>query len=307
MTQLAAPQMPAAPAPVAPVIFNPRLARRRALGWLFAGLCLAMSLFAFVILFALLTRVWMDGAQFLSWRFLTEFPSQLEPTSSGIKNALWGTIWLIAWTAAFSVPIGVGAAIYLEEYAAHNWLTRFIQLNISNLAGVPAIVYGILGLTLFVRWLHLGQSILAGSLTMTLLVLPVVIIASREALAAVPKTIRLAAYALGATRWQTIRHHVLPAAVPGIMTGLILSLSRAIGEAAPLVVIGALAYVNSVPESWWDDFTVLPIQIFNWSSYPDPIFQNLAATAILVLLVILLAMNATAIVIRAARQKGRRQ
>ena len=286
--------------------FHPRLARRRVMGRIFAGLCLAMSLFAFVVLFTLLTRVWLDGARFVSLRFLSEFPSQLDPTSSGIKNALWGTVWLIGLTAAFSIPIGVGAAVYLEEYATRNVLTHFIQVNISNLAGVPSIVYGILGLTLFVRWLHFGQSILAGALTMTLLVLPVVIIASREALSAVPKTIRLAAYALGATRWQTIRHHVLPAAIPGIMTGLILSLSRAIGEAAPLVVVGALAYVNSVPNSWWDDFTVLPIQVFNWSTYPDPVFQNLAAAAILVLLVILMAMNATAIVIRATRQKGRR-
>lgn len=297
--------VPATP-PAVRLQFNPRLARRRFMGTLFVGLCLAMTLFAVVVLVVLLTRVWIDGHQFLSWRFLTEFPSQLEPTTSGIRNALWGTIWLIGLTALFVIPVGIGAAVYLEEYAGRNRLTNFIQLNISNLAGVPSIVYGILGLALFVRWLHLGQSILAGALTMALLSLPVVIIASREALAAVPKTIRLAAFALGATRWQVVRHHVLPAALPGILTGLILALSRAIGEAAPLVVVGAMAFVNSVPQSWWDDFTVLPIQIYNWSSYPDPVFLNLSAAAILVLLVILLAMNASAIIIRATHQRGGR-
>lgn len=286
--------------------FQPRLERRRALGWVFGAICLMMSLTAFVVLFTLLARVWIEGAQFISWKFLTELPSRFTPEASGIHTAIWGSIWLIGLTALFSVPVGVGAAIYLEEYARRNWLTKFIQLNIANLAGVPSIVYGILGLTLFVRWLNFGQSLLTGALTMSLLVLPVVIIASREALAAVPKSIRLASYALGATRWQTIRHHVLPAAVPGIMTGLILGLSRAIGEAAPLVVIGALAFVSSAPSSWRDDFTALPIQIFSWSQEADPVFQKLAAAAILVLLGILLALNATAVVIRASRQKGRR-
>jgi phosphate transport system permease protein len=201
-------------------------------------------------------------------------------------------------TAAFAVPIGIGAALYLEEYASRNWLNRIIQTNIANLAGVPSIVYGILGLALFVRTMSLGRSVLAGSLTMALLVLPIVIIASQEALRAVPSSLREAAYGVGASRWQVVFHQVLPAAMPGILTGIILALSRAIGEAAPLIMIGALAFVPFVPHSPMDGFTVLPIQIFNWASRPQAAFGKDAAAAIIVLLAVLLSMNAIAIILR---------
>jgi phosphate transport system permease protein len=218
-------------------------------------------------------------------------------------------------TALISVPVGVGAAIYLHEFAGTNRFTRFIQLNIANLAGVPSIVYGILGLTLFVRgWqielfgkprdLSFGRSVLAGALTMSLLILPVIIIATREALAAVPQSLRLGAYALGATRWQTVRHHVLPAALPGMMTGVILALSRAIGEAAPLIMLGALTYVAFVPSSPLDAFTALPIQIYYWSDQPQVEFHHLAAAGIIVLLAVLLSMNAVAIAIRTWQQRN---
>jgi phosphate transport system permease protein len=251
-------------------------------------------------------------------------PSQTFPERSGVASALWGTIWLMVFTAAISIPTGVGAAIYLEEYAPRNRFTRFIHLNIANLAGVPSIVYGILGLALFVRWLLGSRSVLAGALTLSLLVLPVIIIAAREALLAVPQSIREAAYAVGATRWQCVRSHVLPAASPGILTGIILALSRAIGETAPLIMLGALTYVDFVPGEWsaqyaatpgglwhWlkdalhSPFTSLPIQTYNWTSQPDDVFRQLAAAAIIVLLVILLSMNALATGIRAWQQRHR--
>jgi len=195
----------------------------------------------------------------------------------------------------------------LARPGAEYWrrFTRFLEVNLSNLAGVPSIIYGILGLAIFVRWFDLGRSVLAGSLTMSLLVLPVIVVASREAIRTVPVAFRHAAFALGASRWETIRHHVLPAALPGILTGIILSLSRAIGESAPLVVVGAFGYVAFVPEGPLDDFTVLPIQIFNWTSRPQAEFHSLAAAGILVLLAILLLMNATAVVIRHRAWKSR--
>jgi phosphate transport system permease protein len=208
-------------------------------------------------------------------------------------------------TAAIAVPLGVGSAVYLEEYARKNRFTRLLEVNLANLAGVPSIIYGILGLAVFVRFFHLERSLLAGSLTMSLLVLPVIIVASREAIRSVPAMFRHAAFALGASRWQTVRHHVLPAAVPGILTGIILSLSRAIGETAPLVVIGAFGYVAFVPEGPMDDFTVLPIQIFNWTSRPQKEFHELAAAGILVLLAALLLMNATAVLIRHRARRSR--
>ncbi|MER3513270.1 MAG: phosphate ABC transporter permease PtsA, partial [Chloroflexota bacterium] len=200
-------------------------------------------------------------------------------------------------------PIGLGAAIYLEEYVRQNRLTRFIEINISNLAGVPSIIYGLLGLGLFVRGLDLGRSVLAGGMTMALLVMPTVIVASREAIRAVPLSIRQASFALGATRWQTVRHHVLPYAMPGILTGVILAMSRAIGETAPLITIGALTYVAFDLKGPLDIFTVLPIQIFNWVSLPQKEFHGLAAAGILILLIVLLSMNATAILLRNAYQK----
>lgn len=265
-------------------------------------LFLAATLVGIAALFLLLGDVLRKGAGWLDWQFLTSLPSRF-PQQAGILPALWGSVWLIVLTALFSLPIGVGTAIYLEEYAARGWLTRVIQTNISNLAGVPSIVYGILGLAAFVRALALGRSILAGALTMTLLVLPVVIVASQEAIRAVPGSLRDASYALGATRWQTVYRVVLPAALPGVLTGIILALARALGEAAPLIMIGALMFVPFVPTSPLDQFTVLPIQIFNWTARPQHEFRLIAAAAIIVLLAVLLTMNAAAILLRNKYQK----
>lgn len=286
-------------------LFRPRLGVRRLAGALFAAACLLMTLAAIGMLAVLLVGVGLDARGWLSGHFLTNFPSTLYPERAGIWSALIGTVWIIGLTSLFSIPVGIGAAIYLEEYARKNWFSRFVHLNIANLAGVPSIVYGILGLAMFVRFCHLGRSVLAGALTMSLLVLPVIIIAAREALTAVPDSIRHAAYALGATRWQVIWHHVLPAALPGTCTGIILALSRAVGEAAPLLMIGALTYVAFVPAGPLDTFTAMPIQIFDWASRPQSEFHGLAAAAIVVLLVILLSMNALAIGVRGWFQRRR--
>jgi phosphate transport system permease protein len=277
--------------------FRPRTRLRRAIGSLCATLFLAATLVGIVALVILLADVLSDGAGTLSWEFINAFPSRFA-SRAGIKPALWGSLWILALTAAFAFPLGVGTAIWLEEYAPRNRLTTIIQTNIANLAGVPSIVYGILGLALFVRALALGRSIIAGALTLTLLILPVIIIAAQEAIRAVPSSIRQGALALGATRWQTVRHQVLPLAMPGILTGTILALSRAVGETAPLILVGALAFVPFVPRGPTDGFTVLPIQIFNWISRPQPEFHRLAAAGILVLLVLLLGLNAAAILLR---------
>ena len=234
----------------------------------------------------------------LDWGFLTSFPSRF-PANAGIKAALFGSLWLIGLTALFSLPTGVAAAVWLEEYQVRkNWLSRLVEVNISNLAGVPSIIYGLLGLGIFVRALQLERSVLSGALTMSLLVLPIIIINTREALRAVPRSQREAAYALGATRSQVVAGVVLPSALPGILTGLILALSRAIGETAPLITIGALTFIAFVPTSPMDPFTVLPIQIFNWVSRPQKEFHAIAASGILVLLVVLLGMNALAVILR---------
>ncbi len=277
--------------------FSPRLPLRKALGRLFYLLFFASILVSIAGLVTLVAQVTMEGLPWLDWGFLTSYPSRF-PEQAGIKSALAGTLWLMGLTAAFTVPVGVGAAIYLEEYAPRNWLTRAIEVNISNLAGVPSIVYGLLGLAVFVQWLALGRSILAGALTISLLVLPIVILASREAIRAVPEGHRQAAYALGATQWQVIKGVVLPSALPGILTGTILAMSRAIGEAAPVIAISALVYLTFVPTDPLDRFTVLPIQIFNWVSRPQEAFHGLAAAGILVLLMVLLSMNALAIYLR---------
>lgn len=286
-------------------LFRGNLAARRRIGSLFRLLFLLATLAGVVLLAVLVADVLRNGTPWLGWSFLTNFPSRF-PEQAGIKAALWGTIWLIGLTALFSIPVGIGAAIYLEEYARRNWLNTLIEINIANLAGTPSIVYGILGLSIFVRWLALGRSVLAGALTMSLLILPVTIIASREALRAVPNSIRLAAFALGATQWQTVRAHVLPAALPGILTGVILALSRAIGETAPLIMIGALTYVAFTPAGPMDSFTALPIQVFNWASRPQREFYGLAAAGILLLLVVLLTMNAAAIWLRYRSQRSAR-
>jgi phosphate transport system permease protein len=274
-----------------------RLGRRHRRGTLYRRASLAAALVGVLTLVVLLADVLLDGAGRLTPEFLSSFPSR-RPEAAGIKAALWGSLWMIGLTALMAFPLGVGAAIYLEEYASANWVNRLIEVNIANLAGVPSIVYGLLGLELFVRALSFGRSLLAGAATMALLVLPIVIIAAREAIRAVPPSIREASYALGATRWQTTRHHVLPSAMAGILTGTILALSRAIGETAPLIMIGALTFIAFVPENVLDPFTALPIQIFNWVNRPQPGFHANAAAGILVLLVVLLAMNATAIVLR---------
>lgn len=286
-------------------LFVPRIEHRRRMGRLFTVVCASMSAVGLLVLGVLIVRVLWEGASWVSLTFLTNFPSVLDPESAGIKSALWGSVWLIAITGLCAVPIGVASAVYLEEYAPRNLFSRFIQLNISNLAGVPSIVYGILGLTVFVRWFRFDRSVLAGGCTLAVLVLPVIIIASREALLAVPRSIRLAAYALGATRWQTVWSHVLPAALPGIMTGIILGVSRAMGEAAPLIMLGAMTYVPFVPKGPFDAFTSLPIQIYSWTDQPQPEFHHLAAAGILVLLGILLPMNAVAVAVRAYHQRRR--
>jgi phosphate transport system permease protein len=282
-----------------------RLTHRHRKGRLCRTLFLAATWVGVVLLALLLAEVARNGIGWLDTQFLTSFPSRFAERA-GIQAALWGTVWLIGLTALFSIPIGIGAAIYLEEYAGHNWINTVIEINIANLAGTPSIVYGILGLALFVRGMMLGRSLLAGALTMSLLILPVTIIASREALRAVPSSIRQASFALGATRWQTVWHHVLPAALPGILTSLILSLSRAIGETAPLIMIGALTYVAFTPRGPMDPFTALPIQIFNWASRPQKEFYGLAAAGIIVLLAVLLSLNAAAIWIRYRSQKAPR-
>jgi phosphate transport system permease protein len=268
---------------------------------LLAASVLAVSL-SLLSLVALLLDSFMDGLPYLNWGFLTSYPSRF-PDQAGILPALFGTIWVVGLTALFSFPLGVFAAMYLEEYAPKNLLTDLIQLNIANLAGVPSIVYGLLGLGLFVEALAMGRVILAGALTMTLLILPVIIITAREAIRSVPKEYREGAFALGATRWQVTRQIVLPEAFPGILTGTILALSRAIGEAAPMIAIAALAYVRFVPTGPFDRFTVMPIQIYNWINMPRVEFRELAAAGIIVLLVVLLAMNSIAILIRNKYQK----
>ena len=257
-----------------------------------------------VSLITLLVQVFVEGSSRLNLDLVQNFPSSL-PDQAGVQSALFGTLWVMGVVAVTCIPIGIGAAVYLEEYAnKERWYNRMIELNIQNLAAVPSIVYGILGLAFLVRgFADLGFTVLAGGLTLSLLVLPIVIISAREAIRAVPDSIRQGSLALGATQWQTIRRQVLPAAIPGIATGTILALSRAIGEAAPLVLLGALTFITFNPEGLDSSFTVLPIQIFNWISRPQEEFKVLAAAAIMILLLILLAMNAFAIYLRNRYQR----
>jgi phosphate transport system permease protein len=258
---------------------------------------LLVMVMALIALGALIYDVARDGVGRLSWQFLTSYPSR-RAEDAGILAALAGSFFVISLTALIAIPLGVGAAIYLEEYGGRGRLSRLIEINIANLAGVPSIIYGLLGLGLFVRIMGMDRSVLAGASTLALLALPVIILSTREALRAVPKSLREGAYALGATKWQTTWHQVLPAALPGVLTGLILALSRSIGETAPLITIGALTYVPVVPSDIWSPFTVLPIQIFNWVSRPQAAFAENAAAGIVVLLGFLLMMNAVAIVLR---------
>lgn len=270
---------------------------RKLKGWIFAAVSLVATLVGVVALLVLFQDLVRDGLPQINRSFLSNFASRI-PERAGIRSPLVGSIYILLLTAVIAFPVSVAAAIYLEEYARKNWVTRFIQLNIANLAGVPSIVYGILGLALFVRGLGLGRSLISGALTLAILILPVIIIAAQEAIRAVPVTIRQAAYGLGATRWQVVRHQVLPMAMPGILTGTILALSRAVGETAPLIMIGAVTFIAFTPQGLTDQFTVLPLQIYDWISRPQEAYRLKAAGGIVVLLVILTALNGVAIYLR---------
>ncbi len=276
--------------------------RRHLADLIFQIVALGVLLVALASLGLLIYDVLSDGLGRLDWQFMTSYSSR-RASSAGIYHALTGSIFVIALTGALALPIGVAAAIYLEEYGSRSPMARLIEINISNLAAVPSIIYGLLGLGLFVRALNMERSVMAGASTLALLVLPVVILSTREALRTVPSSIREGSYALGATKWQTIWHQVLPMALPGVLTGLILALSRAIGETAPLLTIGAATFIPFAPDSIWSAFTVLPIQIFNWVSRPQADFQENAAAGIVVLLALLLVMNATAIYLRDRYQR----
>ena len=269
---------------------------------IFVSLCLVAIALPLIVLLVLIGDVVMDGAQRIGWDFLTSYPSR-KPELAGILPALVGSLYVIGLTGIIALPLGVGAAIYLEEYGTDSWLAQIIEVNIANLAGVPSIIYGLLGLELFVRASGMGRSVIAGACTMALLILPIIIIASREALRTVPFSLREGALALGASRWQTIWQVVLPMAFPGILTGSILAMSRAIGETAPLIMMGALTYIAFLPTGLDSPFTVLPIQIFNWVSRPQHGFIADAAAGIMVLLVTLLLLNALAIYLRNRLQR----
>ena len=278
--------------------FEPGLMRRKLAGTAFYGACLGAIALLLLALVVLLVDVVVRAAPWLDLDFLTNMPSS-RPARAGILPAIVGTLEIGIIVGMLTFPIGVGAAIYLVEYASDSRLNRLLQTNISNLAGVPSIIYGILGLGLFVRALALGPTILAASLTLSLLILPVVIIASIEALKAVPSAQREGAIALGATRWQMVRRSVLPAAAPGIMTGIILAMARAIGEAAPLILIGAFTFIQFLPNPFEGQYTVLPIQIFGWANRPQDDFQGISAAAIVVMLGLMLVLNGLALVVRA--------
>lgn len=317
--------------------FDEKVNRREIAGKIFNVLLLISVLVGLLMLTALLIDVAVEGAGWLRPQLFTNYHSR-HPEEAGMKSAIIGSLIVIGMTGVFSLPIGVGAAIYLEEYAPKNWLTNFINININNLSGVPSIVYGMLGLVVFGRmfglfspdsflvtalhlpvaegalggldfnlfgipWLRIllpfRRSMVAGAMTMSLLILPVIIIASREAIRAVPPSIREAAYGLGATRWQVVSRQVLPIAIPGILTGMILAISRAIGETAPLIIMGAFTYVPFLPESIWDQFTVMPIQIYNWITLPQEDYRvHLAAAGIIVMLAVLLSLNGIAVYLR---------
>ncbi len=270
---------------------------RKCLSKCFYGLCWLSTALAVLLLVVLIFSVVKNGMKYLNVTFLTSFPSRIAQ-NAGIYSALVGSFYLMGLTALISIPLGIGASLYLEEFARKTKLNAFIQLNISNLAGVPSIVYGMLGLVIFVRLMALERSLISGALTMSLLVLPVIIMASQEALKAIPNSIRFAALALGVSKWQMVRDHILPAAIPGMMTGTILALSRAVGETAPLIMIGAMSFVAFTPKSLKDPFTALPIQIYNWASRPNIEFAYLSASAIIVLMVFLIFLNAMAMWLR---------
>ena len=300
---------------------NKRILNKR-LDGLFKVLGILTTVFGMLVLLVLFIDVFLDGASRLSLGFFTSFPSR-KPEAAGILSAWVGTLWIMAVTAFIALPLGIGSAIYLEEYAPKNRLTALIEISIANLAGVPSVIFGLLGLGLFVRWFNLDRSVLAGGLTLAILVLPVIILSTREALRAIPFSIREASYAVGATKWQTVYLQVLPAALGNIMTGVILAMSRAVGETAPLITIGALTYIAFLPQApvslsggfpfihfslqgLLDPFTALPIQIFNWVSRPQKGFSVNASAGIIVLLGITLAMNSIAVILRYRQRKKTR-
>ena len=300
---------------------NKRILNKR-LDGLFKVLGILTTVFGMLVLLVLFIDVFLDGASRLSLSFFTSFPSR-KPEAAGILSAWVGTLWIMAVTALIALPLGIGSAIYLEEYAPKNRLTALIEISIANLAGVPSVIFGLLGLGIFVRWFNLDRSVLAGGLTLAILVLPVIILSAREALRAIPFSIREASYAVGATKWQTVYFQVLPAALGNIMTGVILAMSRAVGETAPLITIGALTYIAFLPQppvifsggfpfmrfslqGLFEPFTALPIQIFNWVSRPQKGFSVNASAGIIVLLVITLAMNSIAVILRYRQRKKTR-
>lgn len=271
----------------------------------FKLLGLLVTLAGLVILGIFLYQIFSKGLARVDWQFITSLPSRFAERA-GIFTALMGTLWIMVLTAIFAIPLGVMAAIYLEEYAKRTRFGNILEINISNLAGVPSIIYGILGLEVFARTLHLGNSLLTGSLTLALLVLPIIVVSTREALKAIPTSLREGSYALGASKWQTIYRIILPSAAGNILTGVILALSRAVGEAAPLIVAGALVYVPFAPSSPMDNYSVLPIQIFNWISRPQKVFETNAAAGIIVLLLVTFLLNGIAIYYRNQLQKKNR-
>lgn len=273
------------------------LFKRHLYNRIFKALTGGATLLAVFLLFFLLYNIVASGYSSLSLSFLTNYPSY-SPKAAGIKSALVGTIWLLGCMVLIVVPLGIGSAIFIEELMPNNKLKKIIQLNVANLAGVPSIVYGILGLVVFVDFFDLGRSVIAGALTLSMMILPVIIMASQEALRTAPHSIKEAAYAIGSTKLQAIFHHILPMTLPGMLTGVVLAVSRAIGEAAPLILIGGLTYIAFLPENLLDEFTALPIQIFNWTSRPQKEFHDLAAAAIVVLLCILMLFNSLAIYLR---------
>ncbi|MDW2799234.1 phosphate ABC transporter permease PstA [Clostridium boliviensis] len=285
------------------VINKKKINTRKIKNDLFHIVLLSSILFSVTVLFLLLYQIFSEGMKWLDWDFITSMPSR-SPEKAGIYSALTGSIWTIGITALIALPLGVGTAVYLEEYANRkSGFYKLLVLNISNLAGVPSIVYGMLGLAVFVRFMNFGRSILSGALTLSILILPTIIVSSREALKSVPMNLKEGSYALGMTKWRTIAGVTLPFALPGILTGSILAISRAMGEAAPLIMVGAAGYVAFLPNGPMDSFTVLPIQIFNWTSRPQAVFKNVAAAGIMVLMVLLLSANAIAIILRNKYQK----
>ncbi len=275
------------------MFFKVRAAKDR----VFSVVGLLCTFFGLVMLAIFIYHIIKSGGSRLSWDFLVNYPSRIAGRA-GILSALAGTLWIVVLTAIISIPLGIGAAIYLEEYGKRTRFGRIVEINISNLAGVPSIIYGLLGLEIFSRVFGMKGSVLAGSLTLALLILPIIIVATRESIKAVPSSLREASYALGASKWQTVKMTVLPASGSGIITGIIIALSRAIGEAAPLIVVGALAYVPFTPTSLSSEFTVLPIQIFNWVSRPQKAFLENASAGIIVLLAITFLLNAIAVYLR---------